>query len=65
MTPNVRALPGHLRWCWGSELLLICSCDGTVIGLALANPKLFGGREEAGQMLDHQPAGRPPSAPST
>lgn len=39
------------------------TCDGTLTGFALANPKLFGEREEARQMLDHQPANRP--APGT
>ena len=51
--------PSHSRWYWGSKLLLICTCDGTVTGFALANPKLFGEREEARQMLDRQPANRP------
>ena len=55
--------PSHSRWYWGSKLLLICTCDGTVTGFALANPKLFGEREEARQMLDRQPANRP--APGT
>ena len=30
----------HSRWYWGCELLLICTCDGTVTGFSLANPKL-------------------------
>jgi hypothetical protein len=51
--------PSHSRWYWGSKLLLICTCDGTVTGFALANPKLFGEREQARQMLDRQPANRP------
>jgi hypothetical protein len=34
--------PSHSRWCWGSKLLLICTCDGTVTGFGLANPKLVG-----------------------
>jgi hypothetical protein len=51
--------PSHSRWYWGAKLLLICTCDGTVTGFALANPKLFGEREEARQMLERQPANRP------
>ena len=41
--------------------MLICTCDGTVTGFGLANPKLFGERDQARQMLDHQPASRPAS----
>jgi hypothetical protein len=55
--------PSHSRWYWGSKLLLICTCDGTVTGFALANPKLFGEREQARQTLERQPANRP--APGT
>ncbi len=51
--------PSHSRWYWGSKLLLICTCDGTVTGFGLANPKLFGEREQARQMLTRQPANRP------
>ena len=52
--------PSHSRWYWGAKLLLICTCDGTVTGFALANPKLAGEREQARTMLEHQPANRPP-----
>jgi hypothetical protein len=55
--------PSHSRWYWGAKLLLICTCDGTVTGFGLANPKLFGEREEARQMLTDRPANRP--APGT
>jgi hypothetical protein len=55
--------PSHSRWYWGAKLLLICTCDGTVTGFGLANPKLFGERQEARQMLQDQPANRP--APGT
>jgi hypothetical protein len=55
--------PSHSRWYWGAKLLLICTCDGTVTGFCLANPKLFGEREQARQMLERQPANRP--APGT
>src|SRR5258706_16421893 len=41
----------------------MCTCDGTVTGFCLANPKLYGEREQARQMLQHQPANRP--APGT
>ncbi len=36
----------------GGKLLLICTCDGTVTGFGLANPKLFGERAQAVQMLE-------------
>jgi hypothetical protein len=55
--------PSHSRWYWGSKLLIICTCDGTVTGFGLANPKLYGEREQARQMLTGQPANRP--APGT
>jgi hypothetical protein len=34
--------PSHSRWYCGSKLLLIVTCDGTITGFALANPKLAG-----------------------
>jgi hypothetical protein len=55
--------PSHSRWYWGAKLLLIVTCDGTVTGFALANPKLHGEREQAQKMLERQPANRP--APGT
>jgi Transposase DDE domain len=55
--------PSHSRWYWGAKLLIMCTCDGTVTGFGLANPKLFGERQQARQMLEHQPANRP--APGT
>ncbi len=55
--------PSHSRWYWGAKLLLICTCEGTVTGFGLANPKLLGEREQARQMLTDQPANRP--APGT
>jgi len=55
--------PSHSRWYWGAKLLIICTCDGTVTGFGLANPKLYGEREQARQVLDRQPANRP--APGT
>ncbi len=42
----------HSRWYWGSKLMLIVTCDGTVTGFALANPKLAGEREAARKMLE-------------
>ena len=39
------------------------TCDGTVTGFCLANPKLYGEREQAREMLERQPANRP--APGT
>jgi hypothetical protein len=55
--------PSHSRWYWGSKLLFICTCEGTVTGFGLANPKLFGEREQARLMLERQPVNRP--APGT
>ena len=55
--------PSHSRWYWGAKLTLICTCDGTITGFGLANPKLYGEREAARQMLSDQPANRP--APGT
>jgi hypothetical protein len=55
--------PSHSRWYWGPKLLLLCTCDGTVTGFGLANPKLYGEREQARQMLEDRPASRP--APGT
>ena len=40
--------------------MLICTCEGTVTGFGLANPKLTGERDQARQMLKDQPANRPP-----
>lgn len=53
----------HSRFYWGAKLLLIVTCDGTVTGFALANPKLDGERETVRVMLGKQPANRP--APGT
>ena len=50
----------HSRFYWGAKLMLICTIDGTVTGFGLANPKLWGEREQARQLLTHQPANRPP-----
>ena len=43
--------------------MLICTREGTVTGFGLANPKLFGERDQARQMLTDQPTNRP--APGT
>jgi hypothetical protein len=55
--------PSHSRWYWGAKLLIICTCDGTITGFSLANPKLHGERQQARQTLERQPANRP--APGT
>jgi hypothetical protein len=55
--------PSHSRWYWGSKLMLMVTCEGTVTGFCLANPKLCGERDQARQMLKTQPANRP--APGT
>ncbi len=49
--------PSHSRWYWGCKLLLICTCEGTVTGFSLANPKLHGERDQARQTLERQPVG--------
>jgi hypothetical protein len=55
--------PSHSRFYWGAKLLLICTCEGTVTGFGLANPKLHGERQQARLMLQERPANRP--APGT
>ena len=55
--------PSHSRFYWGAKLMLLCTCEGTVTGFCLANPKLAGERDQARQMLQVQPANRP--APGT
>ena len=55
--------PSHSRWYWGTKLLIICTCDSTVTGFSLANPKMHGERDQARQTLECQPANRP--APGT
>ena len=49
--------PSHSRWSWGAKLMIICTCEGTVTGFCLANPKLYGERDQARQMLK---ASQPP-----
>jgi len=51
----------HSRFYWGVKLMLICTADGTVTGFGLANPKLWGEREQARLLLSDQPANRPPA----
>jgi len=36
--------------------MLICTCDRTVTGFCLANHRLSGERQQARQMLEHQPS---------
>jgi hypothetical protein len=55
--------PSHSRWYWGAKLLLIVTCEGSVTGFGLANPKLVGERQQARQLLGDHPANRP--APGT
>ena len=58
--------PSHSRWYWGSKLMLICTCEGTVTGFGLANPKLTGERDQARQMLTiSRPTARRPAPPSS
>jgi hypothetical protein len=53
--------PSHSRWYWGSKLMLICTCEGTVTGFCLANPKLSGERDP-GPADAQRPARQPPGA---
>lgn len=55
--------PSHSRYYWGVKLILITTAGGTITGFGLANPKLWGEREETRQLLTHQAANRP--APGT
>ena len=55
--------PSHSRYYWGVKLMLIGTADGTITGFGLANPKLWGEREQTRQLLTHQAANRP--APGT
>ena len=58
--------PSHSRWYWGTRLTVICTCDGTVTGFGLANPKLYGEREAARAMLnDHRPTAPSRALPSS
>jgi hypothetical protein len=34
----------------------MCTCEGTVTGFGLANPKLAGEREQARTLLEREPA---------
>ena len=43
--------------------MLMCTCEGTVTGFGLANPKLYGERDQARQMLTGHAANRRPRAP--
>ena len=55
--------PSHSRWYWGAKLLLICTCDGTVTGFSLANPKLHGERDQARRPWSASPRTAPPRHP--
>jgi hypothetical protein len=52
--------PSHHCFSWGARLLLVATPEGTVTGFGLANPKLYGEREQARLLLGGQPANRPP-----
>jgi hypothetical protein len=57
--------PSYSRWYWGSKLMLICSCEGTVTGFGLANPKLYGERDQAGRCSKTgPPTAQRPAPPS-
>jgi hypothetical protein len=59
--------PSHSRWYGGAKLMLLVTCEGTVTGFCLANPKLYGERDQARQMLSGRPTARrraPPSSPA-
>ena len=58
--------PSHSRWFWGSKLLLMCTCDGTVTGFGLANPKLLGTASMPGCCCaPRRPTARPRAPPSS
>ena len=48
----------HHRCYWGANLLLVVTCEGTVTGFGLANPKLVGERAALLGLLE-MPANRP------
>ena len=48
----------HHRFYWGANLLLVVTCEGTVTGFGLANPKLVGERAALLGLLQ-VPANRP------
>jgi hypothetical protein len=48
----------HHRFCWGVRLMLLVTCEGTVTGFGLANPKLVGERAALLGLLE-VPANRP------
>jgi hypothetical protein len=48
----------HHRFYWGANLLLVVTCEGTVTGFGLANPKLVGERAALLRLLQ-VPANRP------
>jgi hypothetical protein len=50
----------HHRFYWGANLLLVVTCEGTVTGFGLANPKLVGERAALLGLLQ-VPANRPPA----
>jgi hypothetical protein len=50
----------HHCFYWGSRLLLVTTCEGTVTSFGLANPKLYGEREHPRLLLSTRPANRPP-----
>ena len=53
----------HHCFYWGARLLLVTTCEGTVTGFGLANPKLLGERQAVTGMLGGVAANRP--APGT
>ena len=48
----------HHRFYWGTNLLLVVTCEGTTTGFGLANPKLVGERQALLRLLE-LPANRP------
>ena len=53
--------PSHSRWYWGSKLLLMCTCEGTVAGVRAGQPQAVRGTRP-GPADAGQPAGQPPGA---
>lgn len=52
--------PSHSRWYWGSKLLLMCTCEGTVTGFGLATPSYPGNASRPGRCSrTSRPTARP------
>jgi hypothetical protein len=57
--------PSHSRWYWGSKLMLICTCEGTVTGFCLANPNCPASATRPGRCSKTSPPTARRPAPSS